>query len=162
MKNPKIILLVGNIGTGKTTLAKKYAKQGYIVVARDSLRYMIGAGKYIFNLDLESAIWQTELDMVENFMALKQNLIIDEVGINESMRYKYIELAIKYFYTITSIELPRLSKKVAVDRRMKNPHQQHDRKLWEGIWEKFDKLYEEPTTKEGIHKIIRLKTKGVK
>ncbi len=69
-KKPEIIILVGNIGSGKTTLAKKYAKKGYVIIARDDLRYNIGAGQYVFDRKLEKAIWQTEIDMVYNFLQL--------------------------------------------------------------------------------------------
>lgn len=88
-------------------------------------------------------------------MKLKQNLLIDEVGINKSMRKRYIDLAKEYNYTLTVVELPNLTKRKAVNRRMKDPHGQFDRKLWEGVWDKFDNLYERPSKKEGIDKIIR-------
>ena len=38
------ILIMGLPGTGKTTLVKKYQKEGYVVIARDQLRYGIGNG----------------------------------------------------------------------------------------------------------------------
>ena len=47
----KIIVLVGNIGSGKTTWIKKFLKKTkgkYVVVSRDAIRYMMGGGKYIF------------------------------------------------------------------------------------------------------------------
>jgi dephospho-CoA kinase len=34
----EIILLIGNIASGKSTIAKQYAKKGYVVISRDSLR----------------------------------------------------------------------------------------------------------------------------
>ena len=155
-KRPEVVILTGNIGTGKSTLTKKYAKKGYIVIARDLLRYAIGNGKYIFNPKYEPALWRTEYQMLIAFLDTGANIIIDEVGISKSMRFRY--LAIIYpEYKITCIEMPRLSKKVAVNRRMKNPHQQADRKLWESIWDKFDKLYEKPTKEECFDKIIRRK-----
>lgn len=157
MKKPEIVILVGNIGSGKSTLAKKLIKKGFshIITSRDALRYMIGGGKYKFDLNLEPAIWQSELEIIKQFMKLKVNLLIDEVGINKSMRQRYIKLAKKYNYTITVIEMSHYSKRKCVNRRMKDPHGQFDRKIWEGVWDKFDKLYERPSKKEGIDKIIR-------
>lgn len=158
MSKPEIVLLVGNIGSGKTTLIKKIIRKNFshIVISRDDLRYMIGAGKYRFDPKLESAIWISELDTLINFMELKQNIIVDEVGINKSMRKRYIDIGKNYNYTITVIEMPRYSKKKCVNRRMKNPHGQFNRKVWESVWEKFDNLYEKPNKKEeGINTIIR-------
>lgn len=158
MNKPEIILLVGNIGTGKTTLAKRIIKKGFshIVISRDALRYMIGADKYRFDPEIEPAIWASELNILINFMELGQNIIVDEVGISKSIRKRYINIAKNFKYSITVIEMPKLSKKIAVNRRMKNPHQQKDRKLWESIWDKFNSIYEAPSCKEGIHSIIRL------
>ena len=157
--NKKLIILVGNIGSGKSTLARTYTKKGYVILARDSLRYAIGGGKYIFNLRLEHAIWDSEQNMVENFMKTNVNLIIDEVGITRIVRERYIHLANKYHYYITALILPKLSMKKSVDRRMKNPHGQDNRKLWEGVWKKFDTQYEIPIYEEGFNKIIKYKEK---
>ena len=88
--NKKLIILVGNIGSGKSTITKTYVDKGYIVIARDALRYNIGAGKYIFDPELEPAIWNSELDMLKHFMRTKANIIVDEVSLNAIMRSRYI------------------------------------------------------------------------
>lgn len=159
IKMKSVIILIGNIGTGKTTLAQKYVNKGYIIIARDGLRYIIGNGNYIFNRKYEPAIWSTELLMFKEFLQLSCNIIIDEVGLNKSMRQRYLTI-LKYYYPkykVIAIELPKLKMEEAINRRMKNPHQQNDRKLWIKIWKKFDKIYQSPTKKEGFDKIIRLK-----
>ena len=80
----EVVILVGNIGTGKTTIAKKYIKYGYIAIARDYLRYSIGLGQYIFNINYESIIWKTETYMYKKFVDLGVNIIVDEVGMNKN------------------------------------------------------------------------------
>ena len=153
----EIIILVGNIGTGKTTIAKELKKDGYIIIARDMLRYAIGGGEYIFNYYYEPTIWSTELYMFKKFTELGVSMIIDEVGMNRTQRARYIQYAKTYGYMVTVMEMPKLTMKEAVDRRLKNPHCQPDRKLWEQIWKKFNKMYEKPTKKEGIDIIVRAK-----
>lgn len=63
----KLIILIGNIGCGKSTLAKKLVKKGYCIISRDSFRYMIGAGNYIFDLKYEPAVKCANLNTVECF-----------------------------------------------------------------------------------------------
>ena len=155
----KLILLVGNIGSGKTTLAKIYQKKGYVIITRDGLRYSIGGGEYIFNYDYEPIIWDTELYLLESFLMLGVNIVIDEVGITKDMRARYLQAALKYNYIIKCIVLPKLSKKESVDRRMNDPHGQPDRKLWEEVWEKFNSQYETPSYDEGIDIIRYLEEK---
>ncbi len=59
-------------------------------------------------------------------------------------------------YTITIIEMPRYSKRKCVNRRMKDPHGTPDKKVWEDVWDEFNKLYEKPSKKEGINTIIKI------
>ncbi len=156
----KLKILIGNIGSGKTTLVKKYQKEGYVVISRDSLRYGIGNGKYIFNYDYEPIIWNTEEYMFRKFIDLGVNIVIDEVGLTKAMRRRYIGYCLNCSslgYKITAIVLPRLSMKESVDRRMQDPHGQYDRKLWEGVWTKFNKIYEKPSKNEGLDEVIFLK-----
>jgi len=152
-----IIILVGNIGSGKSTLCHKFSKKDYVIISRDSLRYGIGGGNYIFNPKYESIIWSVELEIVKQFLKLGVNLVIDEVGINKAMRSRYISLAKKFDYKIDCYEFPKISMKKSVDRRMTNPHGQPNRLLWEAVWEKFNKMYEKPTLNEGFNKIIKVK-----
>lgn len=160
-KKKELIILVGNIGCGKTTLSHKYVKAGYVAIARDYLRYAIGVGDYVFNADYESIIWKTEQYMFKHFLKLGVNIIVDEVGISKKLRKGYIKLGKEYNYNITCVILPLLDMKKAVDRRMNNPHGQENRKLWEGVYNKFSKMYKEPTIKEGFNSIIKLtETKG--
>lgn len=152
----ELIILIGNIGSGKTTITRQYVQNGYVVIARDMLRYSIGNGKYIFDPKYESIIWETELFMYSSFLDLGVNIIVDEVGVTFSMRARYINEAKEQGYKITAIEMPRLSMEEAVNRRMNNPHSQPDRKLWEQVWSKFDAMYKEPIKDEGFDQIIRL------
>jgi len=151
-----VIVLVGNIGAGKSTLCHKLVNAGYVVIARDKLRYMIGNGKYIFNPNLEQAIYNSEQRTIEEFMKLKVNIVVDEVGVSKKFRANYLSLGKRYNYKVVALVLPRLNKEDSVDRRMNDPHGQPDRKLWESVWEKFDRIYVEPTLEEGFDKVIKL------
>ncbi len=154
--NKELIILIGNIGTGKTTYAPQYVKKGYVAIARDTLRYAIGDGKYIYNPQYEPIIFTIERFMFHQFLIKGVNIIVDEVGVSKEMRKHYIEEAKRFGYKITAIEMPHLTMKEAVDRRMNNPHQQNDRKLWEQVYAKFEAMYEEPTKEEGFDEIENL------
>lgn len=156
MTDKIIIILVGNIGNGKSTIVKELVDRNYICVCRDQIRYAIGGGTYKFDKKLESSVWNIETQMLHEFMKKDFNIVVDEVGVSKQYRSKYIELAKKYGYKSIVMVLPRLSMKESVDRRMKNPHGQPDRKLWEEVWTKFNNKYQEPSLDEGMDKIIHL------
>lgn len=151
--NKKLIILVGNVGSGKSTIAKTYPSKGYIVISRDALRYGIGAGKYLFDPKLEQAICDSGIAMARNFMKAKVNMVIDEVNVCEAMRRGYLNLSVRYDYHTTALVFPRLTMKESVNRRMRDPHGSQDRKIWEGVWKNFDTLYECPTEIEGFDRV---------
>jgi len=155
MKPKDLIILTGNIGSGKSILTKQYQAKGYVVIARDALRYAIGGGTYVFNTEYEAIIWETELLMLEFFMKLGVNIVVDEVGVSKAMRLRYITPAKKYEYAVKCHVLPKLTMKESIDRRMRDPHGQYNRKLWESVWLKFAKIYEEPSFEEGFTEIIK-------
>lgn len=153
----EVIILVGNIGSGKSTYSKKYQKRGYVIVSRDQLRYSIGGGKYIFNESYEPIIWRIELSLFRYFVDFGANIVVDEVNVNKIMRYRYISYAKRNGYRVVFIVMPRISMKKSVNRRMRNPHGTPNRGCWREVWEKLDGLYEKPSKKEGVDKIIWIK-----
>lgn len=156
LKKEEMIVMVGNIGSGKSTEAKTYQKAGYIVIARDQLRYAIGGGVYTFNPDYEYTIRKLEIKMLHEFLKLGCKVVIDEVGVSKAFRKEYLKIAKEYNYKIRAIEMLRLSKKESVDRRMQDPHQCPDRTVWDGVWDKFDNVYVSPTVAEGFDEVIKL------
>jgi len=155
----KLYILVGNIGSGKSTFAQNFIeekrKKGkkIIYVSRDSLRYMFGAGKYNFDPELEPLVIQGTLDLLNGFMRTGIDIVLDETNISVDLRKDFIDLGKKYQYYNIALIMPRLLKKTSVDRRMKIPHDIRDRKIWERVWDKFNEQYDTPTIKEGFNEI---------
>jgi predicted kinase len=159
MKKPLFILLVGNIGSGKSTLCKLLAKKNFTIISRDALRYMIGGGDYRFDPKMEPYIAEAHDAMLQCFLSgvsygSPENLdiVVDEVNVQASRRDQLLEMISDddcSRYIKVAIVLPKLSKKKSVDRRMKNEHGKFGRKVWEGVWEKFDKAYSEPYEDKG-------------
>jgi predicted kinase len=162
MAKKELIVLVGNIGTGKSTYSAKYQKQGYVIVSRDQIRYGMGNGIYVYNKLYEPTVWKIEDYMLRKWLELGVNIVVDEVGVTIQMREKYIEYGKMSDYKVIAIEMPRFSMKKAVARRMRNPHGQYNKQLWENVWTKFDSCYISPKKSEGFDKVIRLEAKDVR
>lgn len=157
MKKKELVMLVGNIGSGKSTLCKKYQKKGYVVLSRDTLRYAIGGGEYIFNKKFEPIISRLVLIMFEEFLDLTVPIVVDETTMNRSFRSRYILLAKEYGYKVKCHVMPKLTMKKSVQRRLNNPHGKYSKRVWESVWKRLNKMYEEPSLGEGINKIIKEK-----
>lgn len=164
----KLILLVGNIASGKSTYLKKLNGE-YLVLSRDKIRYMIGDGYYVFHSKFETAIWNAELELFKSLLETGVNLVIDEVNVNSFMRERYISemrylvrnrFSMKDMYEVTAVVFHKLTMKEAVERRMREPHGVFTEKDWEKVWTNFDKRSSVPTLEEGFDKIIILNKDG--
>jgi len=149
-------MLIGNIGSGKSTYTRNNYKDA-VIVSKDGLRYSIGGGQYIFNRFYEPVIHTVSRYMVDCFCAIEvPEIILDETNVIKQGRKQFIKIAKRHGYKVIAVEFPRLSKEEAVTRRMTNPHCQSDRKVWEDVWESFDKRYSKSTLKEGFDEIIKV------
>ena len=156
--NKIIILLVGNIASGKTTSCKDYSRNlNARVVSKDDIRYSLGAGEYVFDLKCEKGVHASALVLTEELMKSEQNIIIDETNMDKKIRKPYLKLAKKYGYTPYATVFPRISQKKAVQRRLNNNHGTTDKKTWDGVFKRNKKRYQEPTNKEGFRYIVNLK-----
>lgn len=151
----KIIFMVGNIGSGKTTFVKQLNGK-YVVVSRDKLRYMIGNGEYVFHSNLEPAIWDGEIALFIKLLTTGINIVIDEVNTNKFMRSRYLQEIhdCEIPYTKIAVLMPWLSKRICVDRRMADPHGNFTEADWSKVWEKFDSQSIRPTEEEGFDLIV--------
>ena len=158
---PELVILVGNIGTGKSTVSKGYAIDGYYIICRDSLRSMLGAGRYIFEKDTEEAIHDSTTNLFIHLLLQRKNIVIDETNMDKRTRKRFISIA-KYDYKykkITAVIMPQLSKEDCIVNRMKDTLRGTPLHIWEEVWEKFNKRYQEPTLDEGFDEIIKRERK---
>lgn len=152
---PELVILIGNIGTGKSTVSKEYANNGYIIVCKDSMRTMLGAGSYVFDVKLEPLIHQATTDMITRLMKQQKNIVVDETNMDKKTRATYIDLAYRYNYKRVACVMPVLSKEDSIVNRMKDSLRGTPIYIWEEVWEKFNKRYQEPTHGEGFTEIIK-------
>jgi len=152
---PKIVLLIGNIGSGKSTTAKKYVKKGYLSASRDAFRYMLHADNYIFDRSLEQAIHRAHMATIEALLSTGRNIVVDEVNARPSGRKQTIKLAKKYDYSVYAHVLPAWSKQECLRRRKADPHGTFNKRDWLEVWEMFDDGMQPPDKTEGFTGIIK-------
>lgn len=153
-----LTILIGNIGAGKSTYIKELLKKNSnsLVFSKDMIRYMIGGGNYIFDLNIEPLITKVGFYFVESaIIEGKYNIIIDETNMSKFQRAEYLDIAEVWGYKKVAIIMPKLSKSESVNRRLQNPHGEFSKEVWESVWERKEKEYNEPTLEE-FNEIIKL------
>jgi predicted kinase len=152
----KLVMLIGNIGSGKTTLATDLVAKGYIAVSRDWLRYAIREGGYLYEPSLEPLIFRVEWFLFENLIYSGYDIVLDEVNVTKKLRQKYIKFAKEYgYHEVTAYVMPKLTQTESVKRRLQSNHGNTASATWKKVWSKFNQQYEAPTKEEGFDKIIQ-------
>ncbi|RLF58119.1 MAG: hypothetical protein DRN27_06200, partial [Thermoplasmata archaeon] len=103
----ELIILVGNIASGKSTMVKSLVKKGFRCVSRDGIRYSLGNGEYIFDALCETAVRKSAqrlaLELVKSDI---EKIVIDETNMSISSRSYYITLAKAHDYKCVAIVMP--------------------------------------------------------
>ena len=154
--NKELILVLGNVGVGKTTECKKYAQLGHRIISCDTLRYMLGGGEYIFDEQLEEFIMDATYTFVELLLQGGHSVVIDEtwITITKENRKRYIELGTRYGYDVLLLEFPKMPREEAVSRRMMKNHGELPKERWEDVYNMFDSMYEIANVSEGFTEIV--------
>jgi predicted kinase len=146
-----IYLLVGLIGSGKSTWAKNKAKDGKIVIInRDAIREMI-KGEYVFHTDYEPFVKAACYDLVTTALDYGFDIIIDETNISRPKRLAWLDL-IYIASQDRQVEAKIIvvyftEKEKNVENRMTAPKGQ-SREIWKTVYQKMLDNFEEPTLGE--------------
>lgn len=149
-----LIIMIGNIGSGKSTETKALVDKGYVSISRDAFRYLIGAGKYIFNIALEPVIEKMNKNTFRQFIKIGSSIVLDETNVTKRQRKYYIKYALKNDYKVVALEMPPITMNDSVKRRLRNNHGNTPKEVWQEVWTRFNKSYQAPSYEEGFTEIV--------
>ena len=92
----EIIMMIGNIGTGKTTVSKNYAEKGYMIWNSDTVGYMLTLSNERYNQKY-FMIKDLEFEFIIKAMEYNINFVIDKTNISQEKR----QLEIDYIKSIS-------------------------------------------------------------
>ena len=161
MLKPKLIIMVGNIASGKTTWIKQFlsgdnSDEGkWVVLSKDDLRRMLGAGSYFWDEQLEPIIHRSFTEMLCNFMTWGINIILDETNMDKETRDLYLDftkyrVSHGYDYKTIAVVMPKISRELAIERRCDNKDSAwgFSASTWRNVWEQKQGKFEMPTKEE--------------
>ncbi len=145
----ELILMVGNIGSGKSTIAAKYAKRGYVVINNDAITTMVQGGEYGM-YDPEK--WMVYKNIANSGIrtALENgfSVVVDRTNVSKRKRAEYINMARAYRCNTKAIDFGSGSEE-CLQRRILNSNGVTAKK-WDSVFMKFKEQYEEPSQDEGL------------
>jgi len=119
-----IVLIVGNYGSGKSSLAREYFRDRKKVDRHEIRHYLKAMTEYgarwtpeDWDEDLEGLIKRIEYDLIVHLLERDQKILIDNTSLTVKSRKRYIEHAKKFHKSIACIYLNRDSSTLIEQNR---------------------------------------------
>ncbi len=152
MKKTELIIFTGNIGCGKSFLASKFAKKGYVVVNNDAITTMVQGGEYALYDPTKKPIYKT-VEMITISEALRYgfNVVVDRMNMSVSDRKRYIDIGKERNSYIHSYTWGHGGQE-PLNRSLLSPNG-IPRATWFNVHMAMQKEYEDAELKEGFNTI---------
>lgn len=150
----EIVIFTGNIGSGKSLLASKYAKKGYVIINNDDITRMVQGGEYgAYDFQKRTIYKAIEFAGIEEALNCGLSVVIDRTNMKKSDRARYIEVGKKYGAKIISRDFGIGSIDTTLTRRFKD-HKGVPNEVWCSVFAKMASSYEAPHHDEGFDEIV--------
>lgn len=155
--NNKLVIMVGNIGSGKSTLSNKLASDfKFAVFNMDSIVEMLGGYEYTrYDKNKTDCYRDIRQFIVRNLLKKEFNCVIDSTNLTKKKRKEFIDIG----------KSLKVSEIVAYDfglgcdeylsRRVNDP-KGVDPSTWKSVYERMKNEYEAPTMDEGFTNINKI------
>ena len=151
-------VMVGNIGTGKTTRAKRLVDDDTLYVSEDLLVPLMTNGRYdppVWSIRHFNVYRKLKLAAVEAALLNGFNLIVDGTNISVENRVKYIDAAKRMNALIICYVFPDFD--IGLQNRFKE-HRGQTAEMWKSVSNSLQDKFDYPKKEEGINEIIVVNT----
>lgn len=145
MAKGQLILLIGQIASGKSTLAREYAKQGAIIVNDDAIVAALHAGSdTLYRVENKPIYKAVENTIVQAALALGRTVVIDRPCATRATRARYISLAKSLDCPVCAVWLGTQGAKFHAKRRYESDNRGHSLEAWQKVAERIEASLEFP------------------
>lgn len=150
-----ITLIIGPIASGKSTLCKKWANDGKIIINDDSIVNAMHAGIYGLYQEKCKPIYKSiENHILCMSIAMGLDVIIDRPCHTKASRMRYTMLAKSLDTPVWAICTKRELPEVHARRRASCNDRGHNYNYWLKVAKAHEEVYEAPTMDEGYEYIL--------
>lgn len=149
-------ILIGMIASGKTTYAKKCAREGAVIVNADAIVNAIHCDQYgLYNDNLKALYKAVETNLILTAMAMNRNVVIDRTNLDWNSRSRYIAFGRMLNYFVKGVIFPMESPMMHAQRRFETDNRGISLQRWQAVAEKHAATYVMPSLDEGFHTLVR-------
>lgn len=151
----QMTILVGNVGSGKSMLARRKALQGDTVICNDALQTMFSGDRYgMYNPDKKQFYHAVEDYAIEHAIGNGDGVVIDRTNMSTKDRNRFIQIGKKFNCTIKVYDFGAGTIE-GLDRRVKDSRGVPGY-VWRNVFDSMKNKYEKPSMNEGIDEIIEV------
>ncbi len=152
----ELIILVGNIASGKSIIARKFARNGCIIVNMDTIQGMLSGGIYgLYDTNKKEIYHAIENSAIESALKKNFDVVIDRTNVDIKRRKRFIAWGKKYKALIKCYDFGPGSG-YNLDRIIYDHKKGISMDTWPEVFINIQKSYVKPTTKEGFDQVIDL------
>lgn len=146
-------IFIGNVGSGKSIIARKLALKDYVVVNMDMIQEMIGGYRYgLYDAKKKEIYQKTEETIIETALKINYSVVIDRTNMDRKRRQRFIEIGKKYTKDIIAYDWG-IGEERELERRISEPRGIPS-SVWREVYKSMKKNYEPPELNEGFDRII--------
>jgi len=146
--------MIGNIGSGKSTIARKLAiRDNNVVFNMDAFQEMVAGGEYgCYDPAKKDIYWEAENATIRKALECELSICIDRTNMDRKRRQRFIQIGNEYGAKIVAYNFG-CGSPMNLDNRMKSPRGV-PKSVWETVLLQMQKSYEPPLLEEGFSEII--------
>lgn len=151
----KIIVLVGQIASGKSTYSRMLAQRGCVIVNDDAIVSAVHGGDYaLYNKSFKPLYKSVENHIAATALAMKRNVVVDRgVNIRRDSRARWVSLAKSFDVECEAVVFPMETPIIHAYRRFTHDPRGHDVIYWHQVARSHADDYVEPDATEGFSTI---------
>jgi len=149
----KLIILVGNIASGKSTYVKKFPQA--IIVNDDSIVSSVHGGDYtLYQKELKPLYKTIENTIITTALSLDRLVIIDRPNMSKQTRQRYISIAKSLDVEVLCVIFPLQDPYIHAKRRFDSDNRDLTLRHWIETAERKNVEFEHPSFDEGFDNIF--------
>lgn len=149
---PAMHMMIGNVGSGKSEMAKHLAKKfNAVIVNMDGIQESMHGFYGGYRQDIKSLYQKVENDIIEGALESGVSVVVDRTNMDRKTRKRFVDIARKYRVEIHAYEMPSLFEE-DIEIRMKN-HRNISRNKWISIMAELQSRFESPELDEGFSSV---------
>jgi len=150
-------VLVGNIGTGKSSHARTY--EDAVIVCMDSIIISV-EGSYNYRNEHRTIYHAIENTAIEMALKTNVNVVVDRTCMTRKERARFIDMAKRYHAKVECVDFGSGDEESLENRINSDDDRDYTQEKWREVHEIMQEKYEEPDLDEGFE-TIEDKTTGV-